>query len=311
MKNPNSSGQKLLRKGIGVARRRVVFTPERFALLIALMIFAASCGNQQQEVERLEQENEALRSRIEQNTENVETYFADLNEIENNLRLIKERENIISGRASDGIELGQDQQDRINEDIQLIGDLMEKNRVLIANLNSRLRNADTRIAGFESTIQRLNQTIEEKEIEISLLRDQLASMNFQVDLLTARVDTLEQEAREKSQLLQQQTIELNTAYYAIGSQKELQDNKVISREGGFLGIGRTARMKADFNHDFFTRIDITRDFEITIIGDRPQIISTHPEGSYQIQSENGERWLEITNPEAFWAASRYLVIQIR
>lgn len=304
-------GRKLFSHAISIVRQKVIQSSARLSITLLFMIFAVSCGNPQQEVERLEQENEALKSRIEQNSENVETYFSDLNEIENNLKLIKERENIITGSATDGIELGQDQQDRINEDIQLIGDLMEKNRVLIANLNSRLRNADTRIAGFESTIERLNQTIEEKEIEISLLREQLASMNFQVDLLTAKVDTLEQEAREKARLLQQQTIELNTAYYAIGSQKELLENKVISREGGFLGIGRTARMKADFNHDFFTRIDITRDFEISIIGERPQVISTHPEGSYQIQVEDDERWLEITDPEAFWSASRYLVIQIR
>ncbi|TVQ14339.1 MAG: hypothetical protein EA361_07930 [Bacteroidetes bacterium] len=311
MNNLTLIGQKLFRNGICMVNGLIIQTPARFTVLAAFILFAVACGPQQQDVERLEQENEELRTRIEQNAENVETYFSDLNEIENNLRLIKERESIITGRTSDGVELGQNQQDRINEDIKLIGDLMEKNRVLIANLNSRLRNADTRIAGFESTIERLNKTIEEKEIEISLLRDQLANMNFQVDMLTAKVDTLEQEAREKSRLLQQQTIELNTAYYAIGSRKELTDNRVISREGGFLGIGRTERMKADFNHDFFTRIDITRDFEITIIGDRPQIISTHPDGSYQMKTEDGERWLEITNPEAFWSASRYLVIQIR
>ncbi len=277
-------------------------------IMVLLMI---SCQNQQQEVERLEQENQDLKARIEQNSENVETYFADLDEIESNLQMIKETENMITGGASDDIELGQNQQERINEDIQLIAQLMERNRTLIANLNNRLQNADTRIAGFESTIQKLNHTLEEKEIEISLLRDQLASMNFQVDMLSAKVDTLEQEALERSRKLQQQTIELNTAYYAIGSQKELQDNQVISREGGFLGIGKTVRMKADFNHDFFTRIDITRDFDISIMGDRPRLVTTHPEGSFRMQSEGDEQWLEITDPDAFWSASRYLVIQVR
>lgn len=281
------------------------------SILVVVMFLMISCQNQQQEVERLEQENQELKSRLEQNAENVETYFEDLNEIENNLRMIKETEELITSNASDGIELGKNQQERINEDIQLIAELMERNRILMANLNSRLQNADTRIAGFESTIQRLNQTLEEKEIEISLLRDQLASMNFQVDRLTAKLDTLEQEALEKSRKLQQQTIELNTAYYAIGSQKELQENQVISREGGFLGIGKTARMKADFNHDFFTRIDITRDFEISILGDRPRLVTNHPLESFRIQSEGEENWLEITDPEAFWSASRYLVIQVR
>ncbi len=288
-----------------------IFTQKITFPIILVMFFLFSCSNNKQEIERLEAENEQLRDQIDQSSDNVENYFSELNEIEENLRLIKEKENLITGQAGSGVELGVPQQERINQDIQRIGELMEKNRILIASLNNRLRNADTRIAGFEKMIENLNQTIEEKEIEITLLRDQLASMNFKVDMLTARVDTLEMVARERSQTIEQQTIELNTAYYAIGSQKELIENQIISREGGFLGIGKTERIKADFNHDFFTRIDLTRDKEITIIGERPELITVHPEDSYEINTEDGERYLEIIDEERFWSTSRYLVIQVR
>ncbi len=283
----------------------------RFLLIVFMVNIFFSCDNRRAELERLEQENEEMRMRMEENAENVEGYFAELNEIEDNLRLIKERENIISDQARYDLELGVDQQARINEDIQLIGELMEKNRILIASLNNRLRNADTRIEGFEQMIRRLNQTLEEKEVEIQLLRDQLAQTNLRVDYLTAMVDTLELESREKSRLLREQTLELNAAYYAMGSRKELVDNNIIEREGGFLGIGRSERLKSDFNPDFFTRIDITRDHNITIYGNRPELITSHPNGSYEFKSADGENWLEITDPERFWSASRYLVIQVR
>lgn len=280
-----------------------------FSGLVLITMF--SCKSNVEEVERLQEENQVLKDQLETNLENVESYFTDLNQIEENLKIIKEREDIISAETSVGIELGISQQERINQDIILIGEMMEKNRELIASLNNRIRNADQRVSGFEQMVARLNQTLEEKEIEIQMLREQLAHMNLQVDLLMARVDTLEQESERKSQLLQEQTIELNAAWFAMGSRRELIDNSIISREGGFLGIGRTNRLKSDFNKDFFTRIDVTRDFDITIVGENPELITSHQSDSYQIVTEEGETLLRITDPDRFWSASRYLVIQIR
>jgi hypothetical protein len=289
-----------------ISKRTLIFL---FSGLIFLNMF--SCKTNVEEIERLQEENQLLKEQLEVNTENVETYFADLNQIEENLRIIKEREDIISGETSVGVELGVSQQERINQDIMLIGELMERNRELIASLNNRIRSADQRIAGFEQMVARLNQTLEEKEIEIQMLREQLAHMNLQVDLLMARVDTLEQESERKSQLLQEQKLEMNAAWFALGSRRELIDNNIISREGGFLGIGRTNRLKTDFNKDFFTRIDVTRDFDITIIGEDPELITSHPSNSYQFVVEDDETFLRINDPERFWSASRYLVIQIR
>jgi len=298
--------QKWNLKKPSLSKKTLIFV---FSGLVFLNLF--SCKTNEEEMERLQEENQVLKDQLETNMENVEAYFADLNQIEENLRIIKEREELISGETSGALELGLSQQDRINQDIMLIGELMEKNRELIASLNNRIRSADQRIAGFEQMVARLNQTIEEKEIEIQMLREQLAQMNLQVDLLMARVDTLEQESERKSQLLQEQTLEMNAAWFAMGSRRELIDNNIISREGGFLGIGRTNRLKSDFNKDFFTRIDVTRDFDITIAGENPELITSHQSDSFQIITEEGEKILRITDPERFWSASRYLVIQIR
>ncbi|TVQ92279.1 MAG: hypothetical protein EA393_03745 [Bacteroidetes bacterium] len=270
-----------------------------------------SCDRGEEERQRLQEENRQLKDQLEVNHENIESYFTELNQIEENLRLIKEREEVIAGETSRDLELGISQQDRINQDIKLIGELMEKNRLLIANLNNRVRNSDQRIAGFEQMVARLNQSIEEKEIEIHMLRDQLSKMNLQVDFLTARVDTLEREREMKSRMLEQQILEMNTAWFAMGSRRELIDNNVISREGGFLGIGRTNRLKSELNTDFFTRLDISRDFEITIAGENPELISSHPPESYEFIADEGELILKINSSEKFWGTTKHLVIQIR
>ncbi len=289
----------------------VKLIPSLSFLLVIFSLLLASCNNNQAEVERLEQENLALQAQMENSKENVENYFSDLNEIEQNLRLIKETESLISRQAVGDLELGTPQKDLINEDIKLIGELMEKNRILIAGLNNRIRNSDTRIKGFEESVMRLNKTIQEKEVEISLLRDQLGSMNLRVDLLTAKLDTLEMESLEKNRRLEEQTLEMNTAYYAVGSRRELTDNNIISREGGFLGLGRSDKLKDDFNLDFFTRVDIKRVNRITINGEKPEVITVHPTESYQFDTEEGELYLTILKPESFWLASRYLVVEVR
>ncbi len=280
-------------------------------LVFVVLFFTLSCNNNRKEVERLKQENDSLRSTTQIINENIDSYFSDLNEIENNLQVIKEKENLITQQATTDVELGLSQQDRINEDIKVIGDLMEKNRMLIANLNNRIRNADNRIEGFELMIERLNRTIEEKEIEIQLLRDQLSSMNLRVDFLSARVDTLERIAQERREKIEQQNLALNTAWYAIGSGKELRDNKIILREGGFLGFGRTEVLNPELNKDFFTRIDISRDYKITIMGNSPEVITNHPLNSYVINEESDELFLEIIDTESFWSTTRYLIIQVR
>ncbi len=282
-----------------------------FLVLLLMLFIGFSCEAPRDDAEHLQQENEKLREKLEQNQENVEAYFSALNEIESNLRIIKEREEIITGETSRDFELGPGQQDRINQDIMVIGELMENNRLLIESLNNRIRSSQVRISGFEQMVDRLNQTIEDKEIEIQILRNHLSRLNLEVDYLTARVDTLESETRQKSRMLAEQTLEMNTAWFAMGSRRELTEHNIISREGGFLGLGRTNRLKADFDRDFFTRLDVTRDFKITIFGENPEVITTHPAESYQIVEEEGETFLQISDAQRFWSTSRYLVIQVR
>ena len=42
------------------------------------------------------------------------------------------------------------------------------------------------------------------------------------------------------------------------------------------------------------------------------LITTHPEGSYEItESEEGSKVLNITDKEAFWSISKYLIVSIK
>lgn len=281
-------------------------------LIIILLTFGmiACNGVSEEEHEKVLIEKELLEAEVQERDSSLNEFFSTLNSIETNLAIIKSKENIISEETSYSLEGREDVRERINEDIILIGELMEKNRQLITELNQSLRKSNTRIKELENMVERLTKQLEEKEIEIMVLKDELAKLNFQVDVLTAKVDDLEEEKRLREQHIAEKTNELNTAYYAIGSRKELMENDIVSREGGFLGIGRTSVLQPDFDDSYFTKIDIRDAREILIIGDKPKIITSHPSNSYSINEDGDNYYIEINDINKFWSASRYLVVVI-
>jgi hypothetical protein len=105
---------------------------------------------------------------------------------------------------------------------------------------------------------------------------------------------------------------MNTAYYCVGTYKELRDNKVLNKEGGFLGLGKKKTLNADFNKDYFTQIDITKVKTIPVNGKNAKLVTNHPSASYKLEVDSKKRAksLTITDEEEFWKSSKYLVISI-
>lgn len=281
-----------------------------FFSLTIVLLFAACQQNQDQEIERLSLEKQALEEQMLEKDSTLNTFFSSLNQIEENLQEIKEREGRISSGAGAGVEGRPDLMANINEDIRVLGELMEKNRQLIAKLNKDFSSSSMRVAELDKMLARLNNQLQEKEIEISVLKEELGSMNLRVELLTATVDTLEDVRRQQEQAIEQATLELNTAYFVMGSEVELINQGIIVRQGGFLGLGKTNKLNPDLTMDYFTRVDITRTDEITIPGRKPVLISTHPQGSWEIRTDEEVQYLQIQDYKKFWSTSRHLVILI-
>ncbi|MEZ5199731.1 MAG: hypothetical protein R2764_26110 [Bacteroidales bacterium] len=108
----------------------------------------------------------------------------------------------------------------------------------------------------------------------------------------------------------EKNIELSTAYYAVGTKKNLKENNIITSEGGFIGIGKNKKLKSDFNESFFTRVDTRNTTQISIPGKKAQVVTTHPTESYKIMGEGDDQILEILDANEFWKSSKYLVVII-
>jgi hypothetical protein len=278
---------------------------------IFTLLFACNQA-EKKEIENLKQEIVNLKAESFAKDSAINEFFKMLNEIEANLAIIKEKEQIISKRAALGQEMLPDSRERINNDINLINELMIKNRQSIRYLSNQVKGANFKIEEFEKRLQQTGTMLQTKDMEINSLKEQLVKLDFSLEVLNATLDTLSREKQILIEEVHRQTQELNAAWYAYGTKKELIENHIVEKTGGFLGLGKSLQLKSDFNTIYFTQIDISSTQSIPLFAKKPTMITPHPKDSYRfVENENGivER-LDISNPKSFWGSSKYLVIEV-
>jgi hypothetical protein len=155
----------------------------------------------------------------------------------------------------------------------------------------------------------LNKDIETKEEQINYLKENLTAANFTIEILNEMLDSAEFRNEIQGEIIQMQAEELNTAYYAIGTFKELKENGVVEKDGSIIGLGGSKQLKEDFNNDYFAEIDITRAMSIPLNSAKVKIITNHPTNSYVLEGEE-VKTLKIIDPYSFWSNSKYLVVSI-
>jgi hypothetical protein len=285
---------------------------KNFALIIsACFLLATGCTDYKSQVERLTEEKKALAYQAAYKDSSIESFIATVNEIEQNLHAVEVDQNIIRVNTTSG-ELQTSSRQRIQASISSINALMDENRAKIARLNKSFKSSKIKIAKLELMIKNLNTQLVAKDAELEQMNQKLIALNTQVEELNTNMNNLKSDGEAKSTLIKAQTSTLNQAFYTTGSKKELESKQVISREGGFLGLGKEAILKNDFNTSAFTTVDITQLAKIEVNGKDARIVTTHPTGSYKMErNENKEvKDIVITDPEKFWSASKYLVVMV-
>ena len=272
-------------------------------LTIATLGFSA-CNNNSEEAnplaDSLSHVNEGLKIVVSEKDSSIESFIVAFNEIQENLTEVKAKQKMISTNSSDA-ELKKNMKEQIIDDIQSINDLMDKNKQKISALKAKLAKSNGKVEELEKMITFLTTQVEEKDLEITDLKNQLQRLNIEVTEITAKYE-------EKAEESNQKTDQLNTAYYAVGTAKELKEKGVLTKEGGFIGLGKTKKLSGDFNKNYFTKIDITQTKSINLNAKKAKLITTHPSTSYKIEGVKTADKLTITNSQEFWGASKYMVI---
>ena len=288
-------------------------------IILALGLLTIGCN--QEEIDKLNKDNNALNKERERLIEQsnvkdstLDDLFGTLNAIEENLSTIKQKQSTIALTTEGKHELKVNVKEKINEDLTAIRSLMDENKKMISSLNTRLKKSKLNINELNQKIISLNEQLAQKDIELGTMNEQLASLNVKIENLFTSIDTISAQGKRKSQVIQDQTTKLNTAYYAMGTIKELKEKNILNKENlvqSIVGIGAEKKLKPDFNKEYFTTIDISQINTIPIGSKKAQLITTHPSDSYKFV-HRGDKIsdLVITNPDNFWKASKYLVVRV-
>jgi len=275
------------------------------ALLAGSITFTACGGGSDKpvnpEADSLKAVNGELNGKLDEKEAALQEFIASFNEIQENLNAIKEKEKIVGTNTSGGDV--KSKQGQIKEDIQAIYDLMAKNKDRIGSLTKKLKDSKLKLEGMEKMVENLQNALNLKDEEINDLKNKIEGLNIELANLNTNYRAVESESAQKTEAL-------NTAYYAIGTSKELKEKKVISKEGGFIGLGKSTKVSGDFNKEYFTKINIEQTTSINLGAKKVKILTTHPSGSYKLVGEKPIEKLEITDAKEFWSASKYLVIMI-
>jgi predicted nuclease with TOPRIM domain len=278
-------------------------------LLLFLPFFVACNSGDKAKLEQLQKENQQLLGEQNKKDSTINDFLESINSIEENLSTVKAKENLISESTKNNNEIKIDTREKINQDIQEINNLMEKNKKLISSLRGKLKKSELKIAELQVLIENMTKQLADRDAEISTLKEELVKLNFAIEVLNKKVDSVSVDNQNKNVVINKQTEDLNTAYYVLGTSKELKEHNVITKEGGFIGLGKTKKLKGDFDQNYFTKVDISKINSININSKKAKVLTSHPAGSYKLEKE-GKVFtkLVITNSAEFWKASKYLVI---
>lgn len=276
--------------------------------LIALLPFAIGCGGNKQEgvlsaEDSLKAVSGGQQVRIHNQDSSIQSFIRGFNDIQDNLDAIKEKEKMVTASSKDA-ETRKTKKEQIVADIQAMYDIMNKNKQSLAAMKKKYNDSNKKNAELEKFITRLTADLETKDGEIKDLKTQLEKLNVEMTTLNTNYQEVTQESAVKTE-------KLNTAFYTFGTAKELIKNGVLTKEGGFIGMGKTEKMKGDFNKEYFTKVDASTTTEIVLAAKKAKLLTTHPTGSYKIVGADGKaEKLVITNVDDFWSVSKYLVIVV-
>jgi len=297
----------------GVRKAVVTTSIIGFVVLLVAIFIAYSLYNKDHKLllSQMETQKVSFTEKLTSRDSSIGEWVTTFGEIEKNIALIKEKEHIISTNSSTG-ELSRNNKQQILDDIKYINTLIEQNKKKIASLNSQLTKSGGTIKGLQTTITGLEASVKQSESDIADLKATLVTKKFEIEQLSTEKTELQGTIVQKDEKINTQTYEMNKAFLASGTYKQLKAKGLLTKEGGFIGLGKTKTLAANLPDSSFKQIDITVMKSIPVNSKSAKLIPEHPANSYKFIRDKDKKIesIEITDPAQFWKISKYAVVEL-
>jgi len=303
------------------ARRDGIAKGARITAIISLVILVAAGAvawllynnHQDEQLALMDSERSSFNETLTVRDSTLNDWLQTFTQIENDLNTLKQKESLITFSNQGNVEFTTARKEQILQDIKSISMLLDENRKKLASLSAQLRNSGREIKGLQEMIATLETKMQGHETEIAALTNTVGEKDVEIGELNILASELRTTVTEKEEVISSQTAEMNKAYLASGSFKDLRDMGIVSKDGGFLGLGRTESLVNNITDSLFAQIDITELKLIPVNSREAKLITEHPTGSYTFvrEDDNNIAHIEIKDPEQFWKISRYAVVELK
>ena len=290
--------------------------------LLVLFILSSliGCNNSKKEVSseqnsidsltfELKTKNDVI-NKLENNIENsdslVNQYSLYIKQIKENLAEINENEIYLRKlkiNKKENLEL--DSLDIVSA-INSIAKKLKENESLIKLLNKKIDGNKNQNLRYQQEINNLNEIIAKSNREVYFLQEEISGLNSSFSAIFEKYN-------EQKVTISNLNSKLNEIAYVIGTKSELLKNNILSKEGGFIGIGKSRKLSSELNTDYFTYLSKTEFKSLTLGYKSAKLITSHPVKSYELINNSEEiiDSLVIIDKDLFWNNSKYLVIEVR
>ena len=284
------------------------------ALSLALVSVAFTACNQK-ELDNSKATIDSLQGVVEAKDNEINELFDMLNDIEENLSAINAKYTSVQEMRRNNTEGSFNHKNEIASQMKSIESMVAENKQKIANLNAKVSSLTKKNADLQAYITRLEERSQAQENQIAELLTELENNKVVIKGLNKNVSELTASNQQKDEYIAQQMADANRAYYVVGSYSDLKAAGIVNKTGGFIGIGRKQGTVADMSTELFSEIDRTKVTTITINKKKPQLITQHPENSYELVADEEDAsvtaYIRILNPTQFWKYTDYLVISTK
>ncbi len=269
-----------------------------FAVVVMAVLFSA-CNNQKNSNE-LQEKVDSLATVEQLEKQEVENMVQVINAISSAMDSIQMQEKMIFNmkegtpkeQVLTKIKAFQELLAQKQAEIDKLTVNNKENKNVLANLTKLVENLKEEVNAKAAQIEKLRKLVEVKDANISSLKSDLR-----------QVTEIAEDLQDQNYVQEQK---LNTVYYIVGTKSELKEKGML--KGGFL-----SKKKADYaNLDKakFNETDMRAFTKLVIESKNPKIITEKPASSYTLtKNADGTSTLQITDAQAFWGTSPFLIIQ--
>jgi hypothetical protein len=314
--NDNAASRNNERKAKKEGLKKGVLTTAIISLL--LLVAAGFVGNSMYKNEQkkheaiVENQKHSFTQLLTSRDSVINEWMLTFDEIEKDLSAVKEKENIITMKSSDK-EFSKDKKQQILKDIEYVNTLLDQNKKKIASLTAQLNNSGGTIKGLQVKVAQLEADMKQRETEIADLKVVLTKKDFEIGQLNTKATEQQAVIAQRDEKITNQTNEMNKGFIASGTYKTLKAKGLLTKEGGFLGLGKKESMVSKLAQDAFTQVNITEVKSIPVNSKSAKLITYHPASSYELvrDKDNKIASIDIKNSDEFWKVSKYAVVEIK